>query len=80
MTNNWMTKRSKLCLFGGIMINCDGPGTDRFLPLKLELRSKTGKEDLFEKVFKCQPIHSKQNPFVKMKTTKGEEETKSDST
>lgn len=35
---NWQGPNSKLVLLGGIMINCDGDGTDRFLPLKLEMR------------------------------------------
>ena len=41
------------------MINCDGPGgeTDRFLPLKFEMRTKTGKEDLFEKTFGNKAVH-----------------------
>jgi len=52
-----MGPNSKLALFGGIMINCDGDGTDRFLPLKFEIRSKSGVEDLFEKTFSCKPIH-----------------------
>ena len=38
------------------MINCDGDGTDRFLPLKFEVRTKTGSEDLFEKAFGQKPF------------------------
>jgi hypothetical protein len=29
----WQGPNSKLAIFGGIMINCDGDGTDMFLPL-----------------------------------------------
>ena len=47
----WMTEKSKLVLFGGIMINCDFDGTDRFLPLKFEIRNLHSTEDLFEKTF-----------------------------
>ena len=48
----WMSPKSKLAIFGGIMINCDNEGTDRFLPLKFELRANDGStEDLFESVF-----------------------------
>lgn len=36
---NWMTDKGSLAIFGGIMINCDGEGTDRFLPLKFEIRT-----------------------------------------
>lgn len=47
----WMTDKGSLAIFGGIMINCDGDGTDRFLPLKFEIRKHSGTEDVFEKVF-----------------------------
>jgi hypothetical protein len=33
------------------MINCDGDGTDRFLPLKLEMRQKNKRTDLFKETF-----------------------------
>lgn len=33
---------SKLALIGGIMLNCDGEGTDQYLPLKFEVRDKSG--------------------------------------
>lgn len=42
---------SKLALIGGIMINCDGDKTDKFLPLSFELRTKSKNPDLFEEVF-----------------------------
>jgi hypothetical protein len=29
----WMGPNSKLAIFGGIMINCEGDKTDMFLPL-----------------------------------------------
>jgi hypothetical protein len=39
---NFGGPNSKLVLLGGIMINCDGEGTDKFLPLKFEVRDKQG--------------------------------------
>jgi hypothetical protein len=39
---NWMGEDSKLALLGGIMINCDGEGTDMFLPLHFEIRTNKG--------------------------------------
>jgi hypothetical protein len=33
------------------MINSDGDGCDRFLPLKLELRTKEERKDLFQETF-----------------------------
>jgi len=33
---------SKLAVIGGIMINCEGKGTDKFLPLKFEVIEKSG--------------------------------------
>lgn len=50
----WCSAKSKLAIFGGIMINCDGDGNDMFLPLMFECRTNFGadKEDLFEKTFK----------------------------
>ena len=44
----WMSPKSQLAIFGGIMINCDEEGTDRFLPLKFEVRTQTASEDLFD--------------------------------
>ena len=38
---DWMGTNSKLALIGGIMINCDGEKTDKFLPLSFELRTKS---------------------------------------
>ena len=51
LNTQWMSDKGSLALFGGIMINCDGEGTDRFLPLKFEIRTKTGTEDMFEATF-----------------------------
>ena len=47
----WMSDKGSLALFGGIMINCDEEGTGRFLPLKFEIRTKAGAEDMFEATF-----------------------------
>ena len=47
----WMSEKSNLAICGGIMINCDGDGTDRFLPLKFEIRTLTKSEDVFEEAF-----------------------------
>ena len=51
INNNWMYPGSRLVLIGGIMINCDGKGSDRFLPLKFEIRTKDSSENLYEKTF-----------------------------
>lgn len=53
----WQGPNSKLAIFGGIMINCDGDGTDMFLPLMFETRSNQGedKKDLFEETFGVKP-------------------------
>ena len=48
---DWQGPNSKLALIGGIMVNCGGEGTDRFLPLKFEIRCQNVKLDLFEEVF-----------------------------
>ena len=48
---NWMGPNSKLCLFGGIMINCDDDKTDRFLPMRFEVRTKEGSTDYFTHTF-----------------------------
>lgn len=55
-----MSGRGSLAIVGGIMINCDGVGTDRFLPLKFELRTLGRTVDLFEDAFGKRP----DNPFV----------------
>ena len=49
----WMGPDSKLALIGGIMINCDGEGTDMFLPLDFELRSNKGetRTNVFEETY-----------------------------
>ena len=57
---NWMSGRGSLAIVGGIMINCDGVGTDRFLPLKFELRTLGRTVDLFEDAFGKRPI----NPYM----------------
>lgn len=43
MNTKWMTEKSQLAILGGIMINCDGNKTDRFLPLKFEVRKLSSK-------------------------------------
>ena len=48
---NWQGPNSKLALLGGIMINCDGEKTDKFLPLKFEIRTKAENRDVFEETF-----------------------------
>ena len=52
---NWMSDRGSLAICGGIMINCDGDGTDRFLPLKFEIRTHKKKEDVFVEAFGKRP-------------------------
>ena len=52
---NWQGPNSKLSIIGGIMINCDEKGSDRFLPLKFVTRTKTQETDLYEKVFGYKP-------------------------
>ena len=48
----WAGKQSKLAIIGGIMINCDEFGSDRFVPLKFELLHKDGaRDDLYQKTF-----------------------------
>jgi len=42
---DWMGDNSKIALLGGIIINCEGDGNDRFLPLKFEIQSKNGKRE-----------------------------------
>ena len=42
---------SKLAILGGIMLNCEESGTDRFVPLKFELRTKKEKTDIFVQTF-----------------------------
>jgi len=41
VSTNFGSSKSKLAILGGIMINCDGDGTDMFLPMKFELKTKT---------------------------------------
>ena len=48
---DWMSQTSQLALVGGIIINCEGKGTDRFLPIRFEVRTKDKTENLFEKAF-----------------------------
>ena len=42
---------SKIALIGGIMINCEGEGTDHFLPLKFDIRSPLTYNNLLEECF-----------------------------
>ena len=44
---DWQGPNSKLAIVGGIMINCEGEKTDRYLPLMFETRTKTEIRDLF---------------------------------
>jgi hypothetical protein len=48
-----MGPSSKLALIGGIMINCDGEGTDMFLPISFELRTNKGEksENFFDETY-----------------------------
>lgn len=48
---NFGGPNSKLALIGGIMINCDGDRTDKFLPLKFEVRTKTEVTDFTTECF-----------------------------
>ena len=43
---NFAGSKGKLALVGGIMINCDGMRSDRFLPLSFEVRSNSKRIDL----------------------------------
>ena len=54
---NWMSGNGKLAIIGGIMVNCDGEGTDRFLPLKFEIRTKERTVDCFEEAFGKMPAN-----------------------
>ena len=60
LNDKWMSPKSSLAICGGIMINCDGDGTDRFLPLKFEIRTLKKKEDVFVEAFGKKP----DNPYV----------------
>ena len=42
------------------MVNCDGVGTDRFMPLKFEIRTHEGTVDMYEEAFGKRPT----NPFL----------------
>ena len=37
ITDDWMTEKSQLAVLGGIIINCEGVGTDMFLPLSFKI-------------------------------------------
>ena len=54
----WRTDKGSLTIFGGIMINAEGEGMDRFLPLKFEVRTNEKTEDLFEEAFGERPENS----------------------
>ena len=43
-------------MMGGIMINCDGDKTDKFLPLKFEIRNKESNRDVFKECFGFESI------------------------
>ena len=51
MDMKWTTQGSKLALLGGIIINCEEDGTDRFLPLMFEIRTTLGRKDIYEETF-----------------------------
>jgi hypothetical protein len=38
INDKWMSQKSKLCIIGGIMINCEGVSNDMFLPIKFEIQ------------------------------------------
>ena len=48
---DWMGPNSKLAIFGGIMINCEGSKTDMFLPLQFDIRSKNSFTNLYYETF-----------------------------
>ena len=48
----WQGPNSKLALIGGIMINCEGDGTDMFLPLSFDIKTQTETYSLFDETFK----------------------------
>ena len=50
-----MSEKGKLAIIGGIMVNCDGVGTDRFVPLKFEMRTLKGSVDMYEEAFGKRP-------------------------
>lgn len=50
--DGWMkNEKMKLAMIGGIMINCDNPKSDRFLPLRFTVRTKTTTTNLFAETF-----------------------------
>ena len=51
------------------MINCDGEKTDKFLPLKFEIRTKSSNRDVFEQTFGFQSCRKfgKENILQQMK-------------
>ena len=49
---NFGGPNSRLALIGGIMINCDGDGNDKFMPMKFVVKDKQGVvTDYFEECF-----------------------------
>ena len=46
-----MGEDSKLAIIGGIIINCDNAGSDRFLPIKFEIRGLNFSENVFDQAF-----------------------------
>ena len=62
---NWRSGNGKLAIIGGIMVNCDGDGTDRFLPLKFEIRTPGKTVDCYEEAFGKMPA----NKFLERSTS-----------
>jgi len=56
-------------MVGGIMINCDGEKTDKFMPLKFEIRTKDSNRDVFEETFKIKSFrhYSSENIMSKLR-------------
>ena len=46
-----MGPNSKLAIVGGVMINCDGLGSDMFQPKMFEIITKKHRYDIFDEVF-----------------------------
>jgi len=54
---NWASGKGKLAIIGGIMINSDGVGTDRFMPLRFEIRTPNGTVDCYDEAFGKCPVN-----------------------
>ena len=48
MNFEWMTEKNQIAILGGIMINCEGEGTDVFQPLMFEVKTKDKTIDIFD--------------------------------